>query len=185
MGVFVDVAVAEGYSNEPCAEVIEVITLGESWVVESAAFFVVGDAADLGDVGGDGVEGLVGGVEEEVEGVAVEVVVVFGGPEFVGNSSGLLDIFAGVGGELVEELSELGFVDIEVALGGSNVVFFHFGFKVDEFVFVGVEPVVGVGGFAPEVEDIVVDGETEFFSALGEVETLGDGACDFSSVFFD
>ena len=88
MGIFINVAVADCKGYEAGAEVVELFAFREPWVLDAAAFFRVGDASDLGDVGFDGGEGLMGGVDEEVEGVAVEVFAVFGGPEFVGNVAG-------------------------------------------------------------------------------------------------
>ena len=63
-----------------------------------------------------------------MEGVAVEVLAVLGGPEFVGCSAGFGGALAGVVGELVEELSEFLLVDIEVTLGGFNELLLEFGF---------------------------------------------------------
>ncbi len=149
MGVFVNVAVAEGDGDESCAEFVELVTFGEVGVVDAAAVFGVADAADVGDVGFDGVEWLVGDIEEEMESVPVKVLTVFGGPEFVGNGAWIVGSMACMFGELVEELAELLGVDVEVALCGADEPFFGFGCEVEEFVVVGVEPVVGVGSFAP------------------------------------
>lgn len=87
--------------------------------------------------------------------------------------------------ELVDELAELLFVDVEMALGGGDELCFDGGGEVEEFVVVGVEPVIGVGGFAPEVEDIVVDGDAEFFVGFGEVEALGEDMFEMGAVFGD
>ncbi len=89
--------------------------------------------------------------------------------EFVGCGSWSVASFTFVVGELGEELSELLGIDVEVASCLVDEVFFDFGCKVEEFVSIGVEPVVGVGGFAPEVEGAVVDGDPEFFVGVGEI----------------
>ena len=52
-------AVAEGYGDEASAEFVELVTLGEVWVVDATTLFGVADAADLGDMRFDVGEGLV------------------------------------------------------------------------------------------------------------------------------
>ena len=120
-----------------------------------------------------------------MEGVAVKILAIFRGPEFVGGGAGFVSTFASVFGELVDELAELLGVDVEVALGSVDEIFFDGGFHVKEFTFVGVEPVVGESGFTPKVEDVVVDGDAEFFVGCGEVEALGEGVFEGGAVVGD
>ncbi len=183
VGVFVDMAVAEGDGYKLCTDFVEFFAYRELRVLDAAAFFVVDDASDLDDMGFNCIKGLVGGVEEEVEGVAVEAGAGVG--EFVGGGAGVVGAVAFVVGELCEELSELLGVDVEVALGGGDEVFFDFGFEVEEFVFVGVEPVVGVCGFAPNVEDVVVNSEAELLLRFSEVEVLVEEVGNLGLVFGD
>ena len=61
MGVFVDVAVAEGDGDEAGTEFFELVIFRKAGMFDAAFLFEVADAADLGDVGFDGGEGLVGG----------------------------------------------------------------------------------------------------------------------------
>ena len=71
-------AIAESDGNESGAKFVEFFAFGKEGMLAAAALFSIADAADLGDMRFYGIKWLVGGVEEEVEGVAVEVVVVFG-----------------------------------------------------------------------------------------------------------
>ena len=52
-------------------------------------------------------------------------------------------------------------------------------------MFVGVEPVVGAGGFAPEVEGVVFDSEAQFFLGFGEFEMLVEEVGDVGAVVGD
>jgi len=75
-------------------------------------------------------------------------------------------------GELVDELSELGFIDVEAALGRDDEIFFDIGFEIEKFAFKGVGPVIRVLGFSPQVEGVIFDCEAEFFLGCFEVEPL-------------
>lgn len=50
-------------------------------------------------------------------------------------------------------------------------------------MFVDVKPVVGVGGFTPEIEDVVVDSDAKFL--VRKIKALGKGVFEFWSVFGD
>lgn len=161
---------------------MELFAFGEMGVVDAAASFEITDTGDLGDVRFDCSERLVGGIGKKVECFTVERFAPFSRVEFVGDGSGVVGAFASLVGELVDELSEFLFVDVEVLLSRFDESFFEVWCEVEEFVFVGVGPVVGVGGFAPEVEGVVVDGDAEFFLTFSEVEALVEEIFEDSAV---
>jgi hypothetical protein len=162
---------------------------GKVGVLNTSLSWILSFESYAGDLWLDVMKCSVSSVEEEVEAFAEEVFAFVSGFAEVVEGGDFAGGFVGVVGELCDEAEEaaVGVGEVEVSEGvDDEVVFGGGGGEVECFVGVCVEPVVGVGVAAPEVEGVVSDADAKgLVRGICESELFVEVVFDFLALVGD